>query len=128
MTNFKEMNANPKNKKTTDCVIRALTIATGRDYWDVFEELCDLTKQTGLMFNEKRLEDKFLEANWFVKCKQPKKADGTKYTVRELDKICNDKIVIVRVAHHLTVVVNNTVCDTWDCRNKTINNYYIRSK
>ena len=126
MIKYVQKNVNPKGKKTTDCVIRALTTATGKEYWEVLDELVALTKKTGLMFNEKRLEDKFLEQNGFVKCKQPRKDDKTKYQVYDLDEICKDDVVIVRVAHHLTVVVKGELIDIWDCRFKTINNYYIK--
>lgn len=30
MVKFELKNVNPKNKKTTDCVVRALTVATGK--------------------------------------------------------------------------------------------------
>lgn len=33
-------NVNPKNKKVDDCVIRAVTLATGQDYKKVFFDLC----------------------------------------------------------------------------------------
>lgn len=126
MIKFKQVNANPKNKKTTDCVIRALTLATGKDYWQVFDELVALTKKTGLMFNEKRTEDAFLKQNGFIKQAQPRKKDNTKYELCELDSVCNDDVVIVRVAHHLTVVIKGEVNDIWDCRFKTIGNYYTK--
>lgn len=129
MIKFELKNVNPKNKKTTDCVIRALTTATGKTYYQIFEELYQLSVKTGYFMNEKRLEDKFLEQNGFIKMKQPKKADGTKYTIGEIDKLISSaEIVVVRCAKHLTAVKNHTLIDIWDCRRKTINNYYIKTK
>lgn len=123
---FEKLNVNPKNRKTTDCVIRALVTATGKDYWEVFDELCALTKKTGYMFNEKRVESKFLEQNGFVKHKQPRKLDGKKYTLGELDKVCNEDVVIVTIAHHMVCVKKGCLYDLWDCRSKTINNYWTK--
>ena len=120
-------NVNPKNKITTDCVVRALTKATGRPYKDVFMELVALSLKTGYFINEKRLEDKFLEANGFVKMKQPRKSDNTKYEIGEIDKLIKRGMVIVRCAHHLTCVKDNVLYDTWDCRHKCISNYYIKT-
>lgn len=129
MIKFELRNENPKNKKTTDCVVRALTTATGKDYYEVLKELYELTIKTGYFMNEKRLEDKFLEKNNFVKMKQPKKYDGTKYQIGEIDKLVNkDDVVIVRCAGHLTIVKGHVLYDLWDCRYKTINNYYIKAK
>lgn len=131
MIKYLEKNVNPRNKKTTDCVIRALTEATGKDYFQVLDELVALVKKTGWFMNEKRLEDKFLEQNGFVKYKQPKKWDNTKYLIKEIDSLIPNisrKKVIIRCAHHLTCVSNGQLVDIWDCRNKTINNYYIKEK
>jgi hypothetical protein len=59
--------------------------------------------------------------------KQPREYDGTKYLVGEVDRLIKSTdTVIIRCAHHLTVVKNNTLYDLWDCRYKTIGNYYIK--
>lgn len=127
MIKFNLYNNNPKNKKTTDCVVRALTLATGKPYQEVYKELFELSLKTGYFINEKRLEDKFLELNGFVKHKQPKKSNGTKYLIGEIDKICDNPIIIIRCAHHLTCIKNTTLYDLWDCRNKCISNYYTKA-
>ena len=123
---FKEYNANPKNRKTCDCVIRALTVATGMDYKDVYIELVDISLQTGYMLNEKRVEDMFMNRHGFIKVKQPRKNDNTKYTVNEIRLLTNAPIVVIRVAGHLTVVKDGVLIDTWNCGHKTINNYYVK--
>ena len=129
MIKYEFRNENPKNKKTTDCVIRALTTATGKSYYEVFDELYKLSIKTGWFMNEKRLEEKFLEQNGFIKYKQPKHYDGTKYLIGKIDRLVNeDDVVIIRCARHLTAVKNNVLYDLWDCRGKTINNYYIRNR
>lgn len=127
MIKFIEYNNNPKNKKTCDCVVRALALATGRPYVDVYKELFEISLKTGYMLNEKRVEDKFLEQNGFVKHKQPRKSDNTKYTIKEADKICTDRIIIVRCAGHLTCIKDGAVYDLWDCRSKCISNYYTKT-
>lgn len=122
---FKEYNANPKNKRTCDCVIRALTIATGMRYEEVYKELFDISLKTGYMLNEKRVEDKFMEAHGFIKMKQPRKSNGSKYTINEIRLLCTERVIVIRCAHHLTCVKDSVLIDTWNCGYKTINNYYI---
>ena len=125
MIGFEKRNVNPKNRKTPDCVVRALTVATGKAYADVYRELFDVSLATGYMLNEKRVEDKVLASNGFVKHKQPRKADGTKYTIGEVDELTGKRgIVVIRCAHHLTAVLDGVLIDTWDCRGKCISNYY----
>ena len=126
MIQYREYNANPKSKKTCDCVIRALTVATGLPYYEVYKQLFDISVETGYMLNEKRVEDKFMEKHGFVKYKQPRKSDNTKYKICEIDKVCNAKVIIIRCANHLTVVKDGVLIDTWNCGYKTINNYYVK--
>ena len=136
MISYEYLNLNPKGKKTCDCVIRALSLATGKSYEQVYREIFEISLKTGYMLNEKRVEDKFLEQNGFIKIKQPKKFDGTKYTIGELDWALTNsgrgeslgEAVIVRCAHHLTCVKDGVLYETWDCRRKCISNYFIKVK
>lgn len=123
---FKEFNANPKGKKTGDCVIRSLCVALNKDYYEVYEELYNISKKTGFMINEKRVYDKLLEAYGFIKMKQPRKNNGTKYDVDEIRLICNSPVIVISIANHLTVVKDGVLIDLWNCGYKTINNYYIK--
>ena len=124
MIEYSKFNINPKGKKTGDCVVRAIAVALDRDYVEVYTELFELSLKTGYILNDKRVEEKFLALNGFIKHKQPKKADGKKYLIGELDRICRKSVVVVSCAHHLTVVKNGVLLDTWDCRGKCISNYY----
>lgn len=129
MVGFALHNENPRGKKTTDCVVRAIARATGDSWATVLRQLCSVAETTGWFVNEKRCEDMVLLAHGFTKVKQPRKPDGKKYTIGELDQLCDcGGPVVVRCAHHLTVVVGGKVLDTWDCRGKTISNYYVLRK
>lgn len=130
MLKYKEINLNPKGKKTADCVIRAIAGATGIDYYKVYEDLYKISVKTGYMLNEKRCEEKLLDQYGFIKVKQPRKENGSKYEIRELDKLvdCNKEKVVVSCANHLTCVKNNYIEDIWNCGSKTIGNYYILKK
>lgn len=130
MIDFCKFNINPKNKRTGDCVIRALAGASGKPYKQVAEELFELWMKTGYVYNDKHTYEKWLEQNGFVKMKQPRKwQDNTKYQVSEIDElISSEDVAVISVANHLTYVEDDTVFDTWDCRKKTIGNYYIKVK
>lgn len=124
MIKYESKNVNPKGKKTGDCVVRALSLALGRDYLDVYKELFEISVQTGYIVNDKHVEEKFMARHGFVKHKQPKKSTGKKYLVGEIDKLCKDKVIVISCAHHLTVVLGGVLTDCWDCRGKCISNYY----
>ncbi|MBR2967853.1 MAG: hypothetical protein IKC35_03640 [Clostridia bacterium] len=121
-------NINPKGKKTGDCVVRALALATGREYLDVYSELFYISIKSGYIINDKRVEEKFLANHGFIKHKQPKKPNGKKYLVGEIDKLTNDDVIVISCAHHLTVALSGTIVDTWDCRGKCISNYFTLDK
>lgn len=68
----------------------------------------------------------------YIKMKQPRKADGKKYTVNELNQILTKKQmqegVLVTVANHHTCIKDGKVKDTWDCRRKSVGNYYVKGE
>ena len=127
MITFKQFNINPKGKKTGDCSIRALATATNISWDDALDELVAMAHKTKYEPTDRRTMEKVLETYGFNKRKQPRKADNTKYLVRELDQVLSGRYVaVVNVANHYTVVRNGECIDTWDCRYKTAGNIFIR--
>ena len=127
MIPYLEKNVNPKNRKTTDCVIRALTVATGEDYYTVLKDLYELQVATGYDPTEKRIIDRYMERQGWTKHKQPRRPDGKKYLVGEIDLLIDEgDVAVVSLAGHLTAVKDDHLIDTWDCRHKTIGNYYTK--
>lgn len=126
----KAYNVNPKGRKTSDCVIRAIAYASCQSWEKVFEDLCVIAKKKCSVINEKSVYEEYLDNLGFEKHKQPKWDDGTKFTVYEGDRVFNSQKedVIVSVANHLTCIDNNELIDTWNCRNKCIGNYWTRPK
>jgi len=125
MAGYVYHNANPKGKKTTDCVIRALTVAIGIPYEQVLKELYETQLKTGYCLLDKHCFERVLDAHGFIKVKQPKKWDGTKYLVREIDSLTGKRCVI-SMANHLTAAIDGSIHDIWDCRRKTIGNYWVK--
>ena len=129
MIKYEIRNVNPKNRKTGDCVVRALTVASGRPYIEVYKDLFELSLKTGYSIGEKRTYEKLLTLYGFTKFMQPKKPDNTKYTIGEIDKLLdNNAVAVVSCANHLTAVVSGSVVDIWDCRDKSIGNFYLKRK
>jgi hypothetical protein len=125
---FTYYNANPKNRITGDCVFRAISLATGKNYNDVVMEMVQTMLETGYCLNDKKGIEKYMEKIGWVKMKQPKKYDNTKYTGEEFCKqfkgICIAKIG----THHITCIKDNKVYDTWDCSKGKIGNYWIKAE
>ena len=125
---FHYYNANPKNKITADCVIRALCTAMQEPYDKVYTELFEFSRKCGYMLNEKQCYDKYLQSKGWVKHKQPKKADNTKYTGKEFCmKARPYENYIAKIgSHHIVAIVNGKVNDIWDSTDGCIGNYWTK--
>lgn len=127
MIGYEKKNVNPRNRKTTDCGVRALTAATGEDYYKVLNDLYEIQVATGYDSADKRSIDRYMARQGWIKHKQPRRPDGKKYLVGEIDELIRPgQSAVVSLAGHLTAVVDGRIIDLWDCRSKTIGNYYTK--
>lgn len=135
---FKYYNANPKGRFTGDCVDRALCTALDEDYDTVVKELSNLQCQTGYSCHCKECYDLYLKSKGFVKMKQPRKPDNTKYTGKEFceelqsgspqfDVGSDSKRIVAHIGgSHVVAIVDHKICDTWNSSKKCIGNYWVR--
>lgn len=129
-------NANPKGRITTDCVIRAIATATELPYNQVVMELAELQCQTGYDDGDDKLYDKYLISKGFIKHKQPRRLDGTKFTGRDFCEALQDnyeyiigkspRIVAHIGGHHIVAIKDARIWDTWNSSYKCIGNYWIK--
>lgn len=127
---YREKNVNPKKRRTGDCSTRALVGILGISYEEALKLQMKWSLKTYYDPTSKQVMEKVLQEFGYVKMKQPRKADGKKYTVAELDEIIpadiRNKGVLVTVAGHHTCIIGMCVQDIWDCRHKSVGNYYIK--
>ncbi len=132
MIYYEKTNTNFRNKKTTDCVVRAITSATGKKYLDILDLLIKEYKRSGNHIADPKNYSKVLAELGYAKYVQPKKWDKKNYRIDEIEKVIDDETIIVSVNKHLTCIKTidhkKFLIDTWDCRNKTIRNYWIKRK
>ena len=125
-TSFMYFNCNPKAKHTTDCVIRAISTATNKQWTDVFKELSEYTAKYGYMFNDTKNYGKYLKDFGWEKQPQPKKMNGKKMTVKEFLHDFNGTAIIHVGRGHVSCVSDGFVWDIWNCENEIIGNYWIK--
>ena len=106
---FHQYNANPKNKDTSDCVIRALTVITGKDWDTIFDELTPYAHKHKCLINNDSAYENYLKDIGYVRMKQPKHADNTKYTGSDLVMFMRDngfaRPVMMSIGpHHVSVI------------------------
>lgn len=124
---FHYYNANPKNKHTGDCSIRAISLALDKRYKEVLMEMAEMSFKTGYSIGSTQLIDKYLKANGWEKQKQPRHWDNKKVTGRQWLNTCGMKTMIVSIgSHHLTCIKENRFWDIWDCSDGCIGVYYVK--
>lgn len=133
---FHYYNANPKNRITTDCVIRAITTALEQDYNKTVMELAKMQCETGYDDGDKTLYDRYLQSKGWIKKYQPKKLNGTKYTGQEFCREVKEgttwgdgdftKIVANIGGNHVVAIIEGKVWDIWDSTDGCIGNYWVK--
>ena len=130
MISYVEKNVNPKGRKTGDCSTRALVGTLGISYEEALKLQTEISLKTYYDPTSKQVMEKVLEKFGYVKRRQPRKGDNTKYKVSEMDRILSKKEmeegVLVTVANHHTCITKGHIQDIWDCGYKTVGNYYVK--
>lgn len=124
---YVKRNVNPKGKSTSDCVVRAIAIATGKSWEEVYNVLCETGRRMCMMPNSKGVYADYLESIGWLKNKMPRHASGTRFKVSELADTYRRATMIVEVCGHLTVISDCMLTDTWNCGKKCVYNYYTKS-
>jgi hypothetical protein len=139
---FHYYNANPKNKVTTDCVIRAICTVLEKPYNEVLMEMAELQCKTGLDMSEKKCIDKYMKSKGWVRVKQPKQDDGSKYTGRDFCRTLMHPIyceelgfevsfdinrVLAHIGgHHIVAIMSGQVWDIWNSTGGTIGQVWVK--
>lgn len=116
-----------KNLITSDCVIRAIVHATGKDYKEVWNELLELSKQTLFLPNDNQTYEVYLKSIGWVKKKPLRNLDNKTFEVRSFPANAR-KRYIIQTSGHLTAIVNGKHLDTWDCGYQRANSYFEKIK
>lgn len=148
---FVYYNANPKNRITGDCVIRALCTAMDEPYEKVYRELFEFSMNNKYMLNDKKCYEKWLESKGWKKKPQPRKWDNTKYTGKEFCEELQDGVpsgngnysrILAKIGgHHIVAIIDkpflypngvvghsHKVYDIWDSTNGCIGNYWVKDR
>ena len=132
---YEKYNRNPKGRKTTDCVFRAISTALQIPYEQVVMEMAEMQCRTGYDAHENVLINRYLKSKGWECRKQPRKSDGTKYTGKEFCQALLDQLIDVphgtRIVcniggHHTSCIIDYKVWDTWDCTYKCVGKYWTK--
>lgn len=120
---FTYYNANPYERYTTDCVIRAVCTATEEDWYDTVISMTRFLAETGHVFHDNDGIGMYLEALGWTRMSQPKFSDGSKmpgYAFCEWlrSKGCTGNVVVNMGRGHTSVMLYTDdgykFFDTWN--------------
>lgn len=121
---FRYYNCNPHNRRTADCVIRAIAAGTGESWDKIAKDLMEYMLRDGHMLNTPELYGKYLADRGWVKQKQPLKGNGGKMRIGEFVEKFNDCAIVHAGSGHITYVAEGKVWDIWDTSNEVVGNYW----
>lgn len=117
MARFRYYNVNPDGEHHNDCVTRAISLALEQPYSSIRRKL----RCVATLFECERIClscYKHLIENVFY-CK-PLDCDGM--TVEEFADMHPWGTYLVRMEQHISVIIDNTIYDIFDCRNRLLTN------
>jgi hypothetical protein len=124
---FVKHNENPKGREIGDCVIRALSKATGKSWDEVYDELYVIGKKKKRMMNDPKVYKVFLENNNFTLSPARRNECGKMISVEEFSRNVDvDTMYVIHTRKHLTVVFNGDIYDTWNTSSQRAGKFYFK--
>lgn len=108
---YKFYNANALNKFEDDCVIRAISCATNKNWNYVYDYLSDLAQNEGTLLDKKDFVIRYLDKTY-------QRLKGIYGTIGEVSGMFPDSILIIAAKNHLVCSKYGVVLDTFDSRYK----------
>jgi len=110
-------NPNPSQKQVPDCVIRAISIALNRDWYQVYDELCWLGRQECNMPSADSVWGKYLYQKGFEPFLLPDICPRC-LSVRAFCNWFPKGIYIIGTGSHAVAVIDGNYYDSWDSGNE----------
>lgn len=110
-------NPNPENKIVGDCVIRAVSIVTRREWEDIHYLLCELSRKMHDMPSSNNVWGEFVRRNGFKRYIIEDTCPNC-YTIADFARDHRTGTFLVCTGTHVVAVVNGDYIDTWDSGNE----------
>lgn len=108
---FKFYNANAVNRYTDDCVIRAISCATGKSWDYVYDYLSDIAQYEGTLFDKKDFVIGYLNRTF-------KRLNNVSGSVGHIAGLYPNNTLLITMPGHIVCAKAGVVYDTFDCRDR----------
>ena len=120
-------NPNPVGRRAGDCVIRAISAATGQTWEDVFRAVCAVGYQLGDMPSADYVWGEYLRRCGFSRYAIPAE-DGANCTVKDFAAYHGHGVFIMAIAGHVVCVMDGDWLDSWNSGDCVPVYYWARDK
>ena len=110
-----------------DCTVRAIAIATDRNWYDVYLDLCLFGMLMCDMPSSNAVTTAYLKKKGFRRRTIPDDCPDC-YTI---ENFCEDHprgTFVIGTGSHLTTVIDSVLWDSWDSKNETPVYYFEKSE
>ena len=115
---YKFYNENPLNKYEDDCVVRAISCATGKSWDYVYDYLSDIAQYEGTLFDKRDFVINYLDRTYT-------RIKGISGTVGYVAGLFPNNILLITMSGHIVCSKNGVIYDTFDCRERIAENVWI---
>lgn len=127
--NFEPTQPNPTEKvgratKKADCVVRAFSIVTGYSWLESFDILAEHARRTYNMVNDPLNYCEVFRERGYTEYTEKAVKGQKRLTVEQFAQQHPTGRYMVKVAHHLTAVIDGVIKDAWNTSNEVVYKYF----
>lgn len=115
--NWTYHNQNPLKREVSDCVVRAISLAEDESWDKTYSRLSQIARMNGTLLDDVSFVEPYLNSKYEKVCYW---CDKCNKTVSDIASEYNKGIYLVTMKGHITCIIDGTLYDTWDCRDKTM--------
>lgn len=108
-----QTNPNPRNKQVPDCVIRAISIAYGEDWYSVYDALCDVGREDCNMPSADAVWGHYLQMRGARPFLLPEACPRC-VTVKAFCEMYPEGRYIIGTGGHAVCITDGNYYDSWD--------------
>lgn len=120
-------NPNPSGSYVGDCVIRAISIASNKSWYEVFVDLCLKALNMYDMPSSNRVWNEYLKSEGYTRHVIPSDCPSC-YTIKDF---CGEHFngrYILGTGSHVVAVINGNYYDTWDSGDESPIYYWTKEE
>ena len=125
MSNFHKVNPNPQGGNVGDCTVRAISLATGQDWEDIYLDLCIHGFTMADMPSSNSVWGSYLVQNGW-KYNRLQDTCPFCYTVNDFAEDHKEGTFIVGTGTHVVCIKDGQYWDSWDSGDKVPLFYFER--